>query len=178
MPERLPSRLGISPASAWESARTEWLDALADLRKAGKAALVLAGERQPAHGACPGLRHEPGPGFIGNTVSLDRAGDPGSGATLGELVRELNSGKVDILVVLDGNPVYTAPADLELGAAMQKARQSVYLGDYPDETAALATLVCPGRALHGDVGRCSSLRWHDQPGPASDRAPLRGKIPS
>src|SRR6185295_9375911 len=58
-------------------------------------------------------------------------------ASLRELVGEMNAGKVDFLLVLGGNPVYTAPADLRFGDSMQKVGMRVHLGLYEDETAAL-----------------------------------------
>ena len=59
------------------------------------------------------------------------------------LAQDLNGGAVDTLVILESNPVYTAPADLNFAEAMKKAKQSVYLAYYPDETAAQATWVIP-----------------------------------
>ena len=50
----------------------------------------------------------------------------------------MDAGKVETLVVLGGNPVHTAPADLHFKAAMNKVRFRVHLGAYADETAAQA----------------------------------------
>ena len=59
-------------------------------------------------------------------------------ADLRALVGEIDSGAVDILVVVGGNPVYTTPADLKLDAArMKKVRLAVHLGQYDDETSEL-----------------------------------------
>src|SRR5262249_62350173 len=56
--------------------------------------------------------------------------------SLTELVRDMNDGKVELLLVLDGvNPVYTAPADLAFGDALKKVRLPVHHGVYEDETA-------------------------------------------
>jgi MoCo/4Fe-4S cofactor protein with predicted Tat translocation signal len=125
----------------------DWLDALsADLRRAGKSALVLAGERQPAQVHALSYAMNQALGSMGNTVRLIQpleAAAGGAAAALSELVQDLNNGTVDTLVILDNNPAYAAPADLNFAGAMQKARQSIYLGYYPDETAALATWVIP-----------------------------------
>ena len=64
------------------------------------------------------------------------------------LVNDLNSGAVELLVILDVNPAYQAPADLDFPAVMQQAGASVYLGMYPDETAALATWYIPAKKHH------------------------------
>jgi MoCo/4Fe-4S cofactor protein with predicted Tat translocation signal len=58
-------------------------------------------------------------------------------ASIAELARDLDAGRVELLVVFDTNPVYTAPADLRFGQALQKARLRVHLGLYDDETAEL-----------------------------------------
>jgi molybdopterin-containing oxidoreductase family iron-sulfur binding subunit len=50
------------------------------------------------------------------------------------LVADLNAGKVDWLVILNANPIYTAPADLEFAAAFEKAKMTAHLGSHMDET--------------------------------------------
>ena len=68
-----------------------------------------------------------------------------------------------MLVILGGNPVYTAPADLEFADAMQKVALRVHLGLYADETAALChwhirgrTTSKPGATSRADDGTCRS----------------------
>jgi len=143
--QAVASRLGL-PAAAPSGALPgqDWLDPLVtDLKKAGKNALVVVGERQPA--AVHALAHTMNQalGAIGSTVALIDPVVTDTGSTLGDLVQDLNGGQVELLVILDGNPVYTAPADLNFSAAMKKARQSIYLGAYQDETAALASWFVP-----------------------------------
>lgn len=55
-------------------------------------------------------------------------------AELDELVADLNGGRVSTLVVLGGNPVYDAPADLEFGKAMARASERIHLGLHEDAT--------------------------------------------
>jgi molybdopterin-containing oxidoreductase family iron-sulfur binding subunit len=55
-------------------------------------------------------------------------------ADLKSLVADLNAGKVDWLVILNSNPIYSAPADLEFAAAFDKAKTAVHLGAHVDET--------------------------------------------
>jgi molybdopterin-containing oxidoreductase family iron-sulfur binding subunit len=50
------------------------------------------------------------------------------------LVDDLNAGKVDWLVILNANPIYSAPADLEFAAALDKAKTVAHLGSHVDET--------------------------------------------
>jgi anaerobic selenocysteine-containing dehydrogenase len=58
----------------------------------------------------------------------------------------MHGGKVDTLVILDANPVYDAPADLDFAAAMARVTLSIQLATYVDETAQHATFHAP--ALH------------------------------
>ena len=48
--------------------------------------------------------------------------------TIGELARALNAGEVGTLVILGGNPVYNAPAELDWAATQRKAKLVVRLG--------------------------------------------------
>jgi MoCo/4Fe-4S cofactor protein with predicted Tat translocation signal len=59
--------------------------------------------------------------------------------SLKELVADMNAGKVDLLIILGGNPAYDAPADLNFAAALKsnKVPLRVHLGLYNDETAEL-----------------------------------------
>jgi molybdopterin-containing oxidoreductase family iron-sulfur binding subunit len=56
-------------------------------------------------------------------------------ASITELARDLAAGAVDVLLVLGGNPVLTAPADLDFAAGLAKAKLSIHHGLYADETA-------------------------------------------
>jgi len=53
---------------------------------------------------------------------------------LKSLVADLNAGKVDWLVILNANPIYNAPADLEFATAFEKAKTVAHLGSHVDET--------------------------------------------
>ena len=57
-------------------------------------------------------------------------------ASLRELTEAMRGGQVETLVLSGTNPVYTAPADLEFGAALQKVAFKVHHGLYRDETSA------------------------------------------
>ena len=57
-------------------------------------------------------------------------------ASIVELVRDMNSGAVDTLLILGGNPVYDAPADLNFLEALKKIAFRAHLGLYSNETAA------------------------------------------
>ena len=54
---------------------------------------------------------------------------------LKDLAGELEQGQVELLLILSGNPAYTAPADLQFADKIGKAKLAVHLGLYQDETA-------------------------------------------
>jgi MoCo/4Fe-4S cofactor protein with predicted Tat translocation signal len=104
--------------------------------------VVMAGYRQPlevhilAHAMNQAL------GNIGQTVDLLPAIER-SETSIADLAKDLNDGKVDTLVMLGGNPVYTAPVELNWEQAQRKAKQVVRLGYHEDETFAASTWHLP-----------------------------------
>ena len=56
-------------------------------------------------------------------------------ASLTELVNDMRAGAVDTLLILGGNPVYDAPADLNFLDALKKVKFRAHLGLYSNETA-------------------------------------------
>ena len=50
---------------------------------------------------------------------------------------DIEAGKVDVLLIIGGNPVLTAPADLEFAARLATVGFRVRLGLYDDETSHL-----------------------------------------
>jgi molybdopterin-containing oxidoreductase family iron-sulfur binding subunit len=119
----------------------KWIEAIGtDLVKHRGSSIVIAGDSQPptvhafAHAINEAL------GNVGNTVVYTdpvEANPVDGNASLRELVADMNSGQVDVLLVLGGNPVYNAPADLEFGAATLKVPLRVHLSLYKDETSEL-----------------------------------------
>ena len=103
-------------------------------------ALIVAGERQPAavHAAVCALNTSLG--NTGTTVSYYETRDAAlpSVSSLASLVSAMQSGTVQTLVVLGGNPVFDAPADLDFAAAMAKVPHAIALGHAVDETSAKA----------------------------------------
>ena len=118
-----------------------WIDALAKdlLANRGKG-LIVAGERQPAavHAAVCALNTSLG--NTGTTVSYYETKDAAlpSVSSLTSLVSAMRGGAVQTLVVLGGNPVFDAPADLDFASAMAKVPHSITLGHTIDETSSKA----------------------------------------
>jgi len=142
----LAKALGVSvssPAYAWTDEQKKFLAALAkDLKaNAGKSA-VIAGLYQDESVASLALSINEALGNVGKTVTVasdplnpvpsDQLGD------LKSLVADLNAGKVDWLVILNANPIYTAPADLNFLDAFNKANTVAHLGSHVDETGQIA----------------------------------------
>jgi molybdopterin-containing oxidoreductase family iron-sulfur binding subunit len=119
----------------------EWLAAVtADLEAHRGRSLVVAGDHQPPVIHALALLVNEALGNIGTSVRLSEPveADPIDHLTsLGQLVADMNAGKVDLLVIIDANPVYSAPADLSFTDALDKVRTRVRLGLYEDETSAL-----------------------------------------
>jgi MoCo/4Fe-4S cofactor protein with predicted Tat translocation signal len=65
--------------------------------------------------------------------------------SLKELITDINGGKVDLLIILDGNPAYDAPADLNFADVLKggKAPLRVHYGLYNNETAELCNWHVP-----------------------------------
>lgn len=72
-------------------------------------------------------------GNAGHAISYLPMSMPGLG-NLKDLVADLNSGAVKSLVILGGNPVYNAPADLNFAEAMMKARLRIHLAHNENAT--------------------------------------------
>ncbi len=138
----LASRLGVAVAkgeSVSESAvPSEWLAALiSDLQAHQGASLVLAGEGQPA--AVHALAHAINRQLdnVGHTVEYVapvEASPTDQLASLTDLVTRMRHDEVQLLVVLGGNPVYSAPAELEFAKAFARVGLRVHLSQYYDET--------------------------------------------
>jgi MoCo/4Fe-4S cofactor protein with predicted Tat translocation signal len=118
-----------------------WLKPLAkDLRDHAGKCIILAGDGQPAqlHAVVHVLNHALK--NIGQTVKYTtpiEAKPVDHGQQIAELVKEMDESKVKMLVILGGNPVYTAPVDLQFAEHLKKVPLRVHLGLYQDETAAL-----------------------------------------
>jgi len=82
-------------------------------------------------------------GATGKTVEYVEL--PSAPATsLAALARRIENGEVETLVILGGNPVYDAPADLKFKALLGKVKQVVRYGYYFDETALEAAVTIAG----------------------------------
>ncbi|MDR6936489.1 TAT-variant-translocated molybdopterin oxidoreductase [Luteibacter sp. 3190] len=140
----LAAATGVDVAvPALDAATRERVDIIAnDLRAHAGAGAVLAGPRvaNDVHALVRAINDG-----LGNSGSVlrDLARDDQATDTTSALIEDMRAGRVDTLVILDANPVMTAPG---FAAALPGARRVAHLGRYRDETAEAAHWHLP--ALH------------------------------
>jgi Fe-S-cluster-containing dehydrogenase component len=98
---------------------------------------VIAGNGQPA--AVQALAHGLNQflGNVGHTVTYTapvEARPVDHAASLGELVKDMDRGDVKVLVIMGGNPAFTAPADFRFTERMRRVPLRIHLSLYQDET--------------------------------------------
>jgi molybdopterin-containing oxidoreductase family iron-sulfur binding subunit len=81
-------------------------------------------------------------GAAGSSAPADLDPDDPA-ASLAALTAAMAAGEVDVVVILGGNPVYTAPADLGFAEALAQVPFRVYLGLHADETAGWCDWLIP-----------------------------------
>ena len=168
---RLATALGVLSEGSGGQTPGEWGKIVSkDLQAHRGASLVIPGEAQPpvvhalAHAINVAL------GNVGKTVTYTdpiEASPSDELSALGDLVADLQAGKVDVLVMSGVNPLYDAPADLDFRSAMMKAKMRVSHSLYDDETAELCQWHVPdahyleswgdGRAYDGTLSLVQPL---------------------
>ncbi len=134
------SRVGVANVQAQDF--TSGLDALArDLQAFRGKSIVIAGREAPAEVHSLAHAMNQSLGNVGQTVFYTdplEANSVDQRQSLQELVNDIDGGRVELLVILGGNPVYNTPIDLKLDQArLFKTKLRVHLGAYRDETAEL-----------------------------------------
>jgi len=139
----LAGRLGVSsnedpkplaPASA------RWVEAVArDLEAHRGRSIVLAGDAAPpiVHGFAHAINQALG--NVGTTVAYTQTveAEPVDGIeSLRALVKDIEAGQVSTLIIIGGNPVFTAPADIPFERLLSRVAFSVHMSLYDDETSA------------------------------------------
>jgi molybdopterin-containing oxidoreductase family iron-sulfur binding subunit len=115
-----------------------WLkECAADLLEHRGNSLVLAGAHHPAQVHALAYAINAFLGNYGRTLDFVAVEAP-SASSLQDLLKEVDSGSVSTLVILNGNPAYDAPADLRFSERIKRVPQVIRYGLYSDETAFLA----------------------------------------
>jgi len=119
-------------------ANPQWItECASDLANNKGESLVVVGAHLPAEAHAIAYAINAALGNIGNTVDFVEV-PAATAASITELAAAIRSGSVKTLVILGGNPVYNAPADLEWAKLQQSVGQVVRYGYYVDETSAVA----------------------------------------
>ncbi|OIR06366.1 tetrathionate reductase subunit B precursor [mine drainage metagenome] len=124
----------FEPLTRGLEVKPEWIKACAaDLLEHRGTSLVVAGSHQPAqvHAIAYAIN-----AFLGNiqrTIDFAAIEAPDA-ASIQDVAKAIQSGGVKTLVILNGNPVYNAPVELEFASLLKKVPQVVRYGYYVDET--------------------------------------------
>ena len=141
----IAGRLGIervnAPAELPAGISEAWLSAVVqDLQEHRGTSLVIAGGGQPpevhalAHAINAALEN------VGQSVSYIQPVEAQPVAhhqSLAELLADMEGGRVETLVILGGNPVYSTPARLGFAGKLKQVPRKIHLSEYDDETSFL-----------------------------------------
>jgi MoCo/4Fe-4S cofactor protein with predicted Tat translocation signal len=137
----LARRIGIAvPGSASTALKNHEAKALVDdLTNHLGESLVIAGEHQPAavHALAHAMNERLGNSGLTFTYTEPVVSRPvDEFESLTHLVDDMAAGEVDTLIIVGGNPIYNAPADIEFAKHLSKVNFSAHLSLYDDETSA------------------------------------------
>ncbi|MGF1531244.1 MAG: TAT-variant-translocated molybdopterin oxidoreductase [Puniceicoccaceae bacterium] len=120
---------------------TKWIEeAAADLIAHRGESLVVVGPGQPEAVHALAVLINQQLGAFGKTVDLLEVEKPVANSSLQDVAQALRSGKVDTLILVGSNPVFTAPYDLQWPIEQKKARRVIHFGLTEDESAVGAHL--------------------------------------
>ncbi len=116
----------------------KWLGPIArDLEANKGACIVIAGEQQPpiVH-ALAAIMNEKLGNFGKTVFHTDpiEVNPADQLASLLDLVKDLDAGAVEVLIIIGGNPAFTSPVELGMRDRLKKAKLRIRLGLYADET--------------------------------------------
>jgi molybdopterin-containing oxidoreductase family iron-sulfur binding subunit len=128
---------GTSGGPAPESAAKFIAAAAADLKANAGKCVVIPGEQQPPAVHLAAMAINQALGNVGKTVVYTETVNPMpsiQGEEIVSLVNDMKAGKVEALIILNGNPVYTAPVDLQFEQALANVKMTAHLGSHLNET--------------------------------------------
>ena len=130
-----------TPASHGKN-EPSWIEPLArDLQAHKGSSIVIAGNEAPA--AVHAIAHAMNDalGNVGKTVYYTdplEANSVSQRDSLYDLVQDIDAGRVEMLVIVGGNPAYNTPADLKLDQnRLFKTKLRIHLSSHKDETSEL-----------------------------------------
>jgi MoCo/4Fe-4S cofactor protein with predicted Tat translocation signal len=145
----LAGKLGLGGSAATPQGAEKWLDAVAkDLQKHKGTSLVVAGEQQPAE--IHALAHAINAtlGNVGTTLYYTETVEAHAVNhldSLRELCADIEADKVETLLILGVNPVYTSPHDFDFASKLKfdeekkqkKIKNVIHVSSHFDETSEL-----------------------------------------
>ncbi len=108
-----------------------------DLKANGGKCVVIPGEQSHPSVHTAAIAMNEALGNVGKTVVYIETIVPMptvQGEDFKSLVADMNAGKVEWLIILDSNPVYASPVDLNFADALNNVKKVVHLGSHVDET--------------------------------------------
>lgn len=155
--ELLKQGLQLSPGASSAADKLKGFDAGAmqppylasiakDLLEHKGKSVILCGPRLPAEAHALACALNEALGALGATIGYTEVDDgqrPSHLEAVAALAADASAGKIDTLVILSGNPVYDAPADLDMAAALDKIKNSIHLSLHNDETSQKCTWHVP-----------------------------------
>jgi molybdopterin-containing oxidoreductase family iron-sulfur binding subunit len=143
----VPREVKRAAAARPRGAHADFVRAVAaDLSSHRGAAAVIVGDAQPPFVHAVGHAINEVLGNVRRTVvyappPIFEAGEEASG--LAALVRAIDAGEVETLVIVGGDPAYTAFADLDLARRIQSVPLSAFVGSYENHTAQICGWFVP-----------------------------------
>lgn len=131
----LPLPEGVDPAWIRECAT--------DLVSHGNRSLLLVGRRLPTSLQALGLALNSALGSVGTTL-LVQPRRTSTSTTLTQLAEKIRSGTIRTLIILGGDPVYNAPADMNWAALQSSVPNTLHLSSLPNATSKQSTWSIPG----------------------------------
>ncbi len=129
------------------SGAPDWLPAvIADLKQAGGRALILAGPDLPAeaHALVHAMNETLGRrGTTFDVIEPVLLGSRDAMGSLRELTEAMHAGRVDNLLIVGVNPVFTAPPTLGFREGLSRVRFTLTTTQQPDETSAASAWFVP-----------------------------------
>lgn len=134
---QLASKAGLGDGQpGLDHGQIEYIDALWEDLKANQGAVLIAGGytlRPEVLGVINALNDKLG--SYGKTITLIAQEDrPTHAEAIKALVDSINTGAVETILILGGNPAYDAPADLKFADALGRVKNKIALSLYDNET--------------------------------------------
>ncbi len=134
---RITGATELQPLAEGLTVSPKWVDEVAaDLLDHRGESLVIVGAHLPPQAHAIGYAINAFLGNLGQTIDFVTL-PARAAASISDLVTAVRGGAVRALVILGGNPVYNAPADLEWAAVQKMVPQVIRFSYFADETAIL-----------------------------------------